>query len=65
MREKTGKQINVPLDKIIIIKTSKPKKRIEERERELRSDKKLAKKKERFQQQTSYTLREGGLSNMR
>ena len=48
MREKTGKQINVPLDKIIIITTSKPKKRIEdrERERELRSDKKRAKKRE-------------------
>ena len=35
MREKTGKQINVPLDKIIIITTSKPKKESKtERERE-------------------------------
>ena len=35
MREETGKQINVPLDKIIIITTSKPKRRSERKKKEI------------------------------
>ena len=48
MREKTGKQINVPLDKIIIITTSKPKKKNRrQRERERASFRQEASEKKR------------------